>query len=74
MNEYEKMTCMTPKCDSKSFVAVKALQWREGGGMTERPVGYQCAKWGADVNAADNIREMRKRHNQEKIKELEADV
>lgn len=60
------------KCGSTQFIAVQNLIWKDGAGMSVKPAGYQCAKCGAVMDNSAGITAIRKQHNLDKIKELEA--
>ena len=60
------------KCGSTQFVQVQNLIWKDGAGMTVKPAGYQCAKCSAIMDNSVGISAIKKQHNLDKIRELEA--
>jgi hypothetical protein len=79
MHGFEKLTCnwlganKDERCNSQDFVPMFHLIWKDGGGMTTEPAGYTCAKCGTLMDGAAGIAAVKKKHNLEKIRELEAE-
>jgi hypothetical protein len=54
IGEWEKLACT--KCGSTDrFIAVVALQWKPGGGVTTTPAGYVCHNCQCEVHTAEMV-------------------
>jgi hypothetical protein len=53
-SEWEALAC--PKCGhTDRFVAVVALQWKPGGGVTTAPAGHICQHCQSEADPAEMI-------------------
>jgi DNA-directed RNA polymerase subunit RPC12/RpoP len=69
---YTDLQC--PACDGKRFVAVSALIWKDGAGVSPRPTGWVCFDCEKQFDADQAIRAVKRQHLIEKQKELENSI
>lgn len=68
-NEFNKLTC---SCQGEDFSKVSNLLWKEGGGVVEKVIGYDCMKCKRRMSTDAAISRARQRHLEAQMQELQA--
>ena len=66
-NDFGKLTC---SCTGEDFSKVSNLLWKEGGGVVEKVIGYDCMKCKRRMSTDAAISRARKNHLQAQMNEL----
>jgi hypothetical protein len=72
LQTWQEQACVA--CDSVEFVARLKLLAKPGGGVTQTPVGFQCAKCGTVADVAAMQRHAARKQRLEELRALEAEI
>lgn len=68
---WTKLRC---ECGSQQFTGVFALIWREGGGVTTEPSGYECVQCRAFMDSATLVKHALLDAKKRELAELQAQM
>lgn len=70
-NQWEGLKC---NCGSEEFIVSVKIRWRAAGGLTNQAAGYRCANCRKIAPIDRMINELKQRHAEQKIAELQEEA